>query len=468
MVTRGLPRVAVRLVPGSHGFRVTGSWCKASCSPFASAACLQRSRFGGDVTDTVVPGSAARYGGSSPTCRERLRILGAWFSFGWSDGLLSRAAAGGESRRTGSTGAGGFRLSGTGGHPGDTGVVPQSQTKHVALRSVSGEWTAAHVPPSGGAGWNREIWFFDSLGALDRHRSVWLRPQDLLHRMVFWTGLFGGSCSQLAVRHLVRSRFGRFPAFGLGSTVRIHRRSLEAIRLRSGGLRTGYDFEPLASHSSSGGRQTDGARSGSSASRTLQTLVYRGLFGALVGVSGARRVEDLPPVVLRLARVHPSGRNRTRRSSLASFGTLLPTSNVPIRAQRTPAGVIFGWQTRRPKASIRVPRDFGGVVFGRQYRSSGALGRVQRTIAGVIFGWQPRWLGASIGWRGHGATHLRAGGHRVGPGAHDRRTPADHHMVDANLSDLVGRGCRLGTSQRGRAEGQRHRFRRTAARRLER
>jgi hypothetical protein len=27
------------------------------------------------------------------------------------------------------------------------------------------------------------------------------------------------------------------------------------------------------------------------------------------------------------------------------------------------------------------------------------------------------------------------------PGAHDRRTPADHHMVDANLSDPHGHGA---------------------------
>jgi hypothetical protein len=51
------------------------------------------------------------------------------------------------------------------------------------------------------------------------------------------------------------------------------------FRLRSGGLRTGYDFTSLASHSSSGGRRTDELESGSSASRSRRHPAFRGLFG---------------------------------------------------------------------------------------------------------------------------------------------------------------------------------------------
>jgi hypothetical protein len=58
---------------------------------------------------------------------------------------------------------------------------------------------------------------------------VWLRPPDLPHRTVSWANLFGGSCSRLAAKHLTRSGFGRYPAFGPGSTIRLHRRSLEAL-----------------------------------------------------------------------------------------------------------------------------------------------------------------------------------------------------------------------------------------------
>lgn len=67
----------------------------------------------------------------------------------------------------------------------------------------------------------------------------------------------------------------------------------------------------------------------------------------------------------------------------------------------------------------------------------------------------------------HGAA-LRTRLSRRDRGVHSRRNLADCHMVGASHSDPLGRGCQKGASHRGRAEGHWHRFRRTAARELER
>lgn len=199
-------------------------------------------------------------------------------------------------------------------------------------------------PPSGGARWISGIRCPGSTGTLDRHRFVWLRPSELPHPDGVLDGPLRRFMSALVAERQARTGFGRFLSFGAGDTVRIHRRSPEAIRLRSEGLPTGYGFGSSASRPLR--RSADG-RIGIGVicqPHSKQQPTYRELLGASgVGAKG-RSVEGQPPVVLRQSWAHPSGRNRVRRSSLVSFGTHLPTSNVPTWVRGTSAGVIFGWR----------------------------------------------------------------------------------------------------------------------------
>lgn len=209
----------------------------------------------------------------------------------------------------------------------------------------------------------------DQRSSVSRPRVYWIAiaPCGFGHRnfrirTAFWMGLFGGSCSQLVAKRQARTGFGCYLSFGAGDTVRVHRRSPEATRLRSDGLLTGYDFGSSASRPLRG--SADG-RTGIGVvfqPYSKHQPAYRELFGASgVGAPG-RSVEGQPPVVLRQSWAHPSGCNLERRSSLVSFGTHLPTSNVPIRVRRTTACAIFGWQRQRPR-----PLDPGAAVRCRRH-----------------------------------------------------------------------------------------------------
>ena len=146
----------------------------------------------------------------------------------------------------------------------------------------------------------------------------------------------------LVAKRQARTGFGCFLSFGAGDTVRVYRRSPEATRLRSEGLLTGYEFGSSASRPLRG--SADG-RTGIGVifqPHSKQQPIYRELLGASgVGATGWS-VEGQPPVVLRQSWAHPSGRNRVRRSSLVSFGTHLPTSNVP-----TPGATDHCWRYLR-------------------------------------------------------------------------------------------------------------------------
>lgn len=141
------PRVTILLVPGTvgpSGPAAPGARRNAPRSFRLHVRGPSTSVEG--ATDTVVPGSTARYGGSSTTRREGLRFLGAWFSFGRSDVLLSRAAADGESRRTGSTGSGGSRFVGYRRSPGRhrCGTASVDETRCSSERQRGTDRRARH------------------------------------------------------------------------------------------------------------------------------------------------------------------------------------------------------------------------------------------------------------------------------------------------------------------------------------
>lgn len=202
------------------------------------------------ATDSAVPGSTARYGGSSTTRREGLRFLGAWFSLGRSDVPLSRAAADDESRRTGSTGHGGSQFVGYRRSPGRhrCGIASVDETSCSSERQ-RGTDRRAH-PPSGGARRNSEVRCPGFCVHWDRYRSVWLRPPDLPHpdgvldaplrRFVFAT-VPGSPGVQTPSRGFARSTVEgrRWSAGGMRETpcsdgVRL----LPVLRVRQYGLRT--------------------------------------------------------------------------------------------------------------------------------------------------------------------------------------------------------------------------------------
>jgi hypothetical protein len=172
-------------------------------------------------------------------------------------------------------------------------------------------------PPSGGARWNSETRCPGSLGALGspslRVASATGPPAS--GRRSGWTS------SEAHVRNLLRNATpGRGSAAksvlrGRRGTVRIHRRSLEASRLRSEGLRTGYDFGSSAS--SPLRRSADG--------RTGIGVVFQPVPGnnPLIGISsellglahrlGRSRTYLLSSCVLCPMWAHPSGRNHRRQ-----------------------------------------------------------------------------------------------------------------------------------------------------------
>jgi hypothetical protein len=259
--------------------------------------------------------------------------------------------------------------------------------KHVTLRSVSGKWSAAHVLPWEGLG-GSAIFGVPASCTLDRHRSVWLRPPELPHPDGVLDGPLRRFMFALVAKRQARSGFGCLLSFGAGDTVRVYRRSPEATRLRSEGLHTGYDFGSSASRPLRG--SADG-RTGIGVifqPHSKQQPTYRELLGASgVGATGWS-VEGQPPVVLRQSWAHPSGRNRVRRSSLVSFGTHLPTSNVP-----TPGATDHCWRHLRV-AMAAAPNTRPGRNGPMLASSSGGNG------GGPEY---------PTGCRGHGFSLLREG-----------------------------------------------------------
>lgn len=248
--------------------------------------------------------------------------------------------------------------------------------KHVASRSVSGKRNAAHHLLREELGGPAEIGVPVSC-ALDRHRSVWLRPPELPHP----DGVLDGSLRRLVfaaccetphpdgVRSFPvlrgRRRGPRSSAVPGGHPTSVGGSSHRA-RLR-------LDLE----QASSGVRRRDGPGSGSSSNRNRSINPLIGSSSELLGLTPRRRsVEGQPPVVLCQSRAHPSGRTFERRSSH----------------------------------------------------------RLLREAAG----------------------------------AHDRRTPGGSPHGERRSFGPSRARCHRAPADRGRDEGQRHRFRRTAARRLER
>lgn len=236
--------------------------------------------------------------------------------------------------------------------------------KHVALRSDNGRQNAAHHLLREGLGGSAELGVPASC-ALDRHRSVWLRPPELPHPDGVLDGPLRGlmfaACCETPGSDGVRP----FPVL----RGRRHGSRSSAVpgghSTSVGGSSHWVRLRLVREQASSGVRRSVGPGSGSSSSRTRSNNPLIGGSSELLGLARRRRsVEGQPPVVLCHSWAHPSGRNFERRSSLVSFGTHLPTSNVPTRVRGTDSGVIFGWQWRRPRPLDRAHRSDAGVIFG--------------------------------------------------------------------------------------------------------
>jgi hypothetical protein len=203
----------------------------------------------------------------------------------------------------------------------------------------------------------------------DRYRSVWLRPPDLPHpdgvldaplrRFVFVPSpAFLVSRHRVAGSPAARSKV----AAGLPEANETPQpdgiRLLPVLRGRQYGLRTsaipGGQWTSVCwssyrvrvrivreRSSSEVGRRSNRNR-GHPPTCLVASTHSSGVLRNFWGWSRSRSVEDLPPVVLRRAWTRLLGRNRNRRSSLASFGTHHPSSNGPFRVRRTSADVIFG------------------------------------------------------------------------------------------------------------------------------
>jgi hypothetical protein len=296
-------------------------------------------------------------------------------------------------------------------------------------------------PPSGGARWNSETrcpGFLSALGSPSLRVASATGPPTSGRRS-------GWTSSEVHVRNLLRNATpGRGSAAmsvlrGRRGTVSIHRRSLEATRLRSEGFAPGTtSARPRAVLF--GGRQTVGPESGSSSSRFQATThlsgSLRSSWGWRTGSVGRGPTSCRPAFRVRRGRTLRGATTEDKeRSSLVSFGTRLPTSNVPIRVRRTTDCVIFGWQRKWPRPletgakahssrHLRVakavdPSVQPGAMDQRQSHLSGGKGvglecpfgcngpksasssggkdggpehstRVQRTNASAIFGWQRR------------------------------------------------------------------------------
>jgi hypothetical protein len=207
---------------------------------------------------------------------------------------------------------------------------------------------------------------------------VWLRPPDLPHPDGVWdaplrryvfaavAGIPGVQTPRrgfarstvegplarrrLAKRH-PRTGFGCFLSFGSGSTVwrtsAIPGGQWTSVRRPSHRVRNRIVRERSSSEVGRRSSRNRGHLPIELAAPTHLSVALRSFWGW----SRDRSVEDLPPVVLRLAWTHSSECSHKGRSSLASFGTHLPTSNGPFWSRRASADVIFGWQTRRPRTA---------------------------------------------------------------------------------------------------------------------
>jgi hypothetical protein len=321
----------------------------------------------------------------------------------------------------------------------------------------------------------------DQRSSVSRPRVHWIAiaPCGFGHRnsrirTAFWMDLFGGSCS-----HLLRNaRLGR------GSAVSCPSGQVTRFAFIGGPRRPlGFGRRVFLPGTTSarpravlfGGRQTVEPGSGSSSNRTRSNNPLIGSSSELLGLArrvGRSKASLLSSCVNRgrtlrgatasdVAPSCPSGRTCPRPTCPSGCdGPLLASSSGDkgsgpdhsTRAQRSNAGVIFGWQWRRPRVPNRVRRT-------RVHSPSGGRSRGERDSPGAraralaLFG--VRRSDASRSWFGRSGSARQK---EPGGSPHGERRP---------LGPSRAR-CQWAPTDRGRDEGQRQRFRRTAARELER
>jgi hypothetical protein len=343
----------------------------------------------------------------------------------------------------------------------------------------------------------------DQRSSVSRPRVHWIAiaPCGFGHRnsrirTAFWMDLFGGSCS-----HLLRNaRLGR------GSAVSCPSGQVTRFAFIGGPRRPlGFGRRVFLPGTTSarpravlfGGRQTVEPGSGSSSNRTRSNNPLIGSSSELLGLArrvGRSKASLLSSCVNRgrtlrgatasdVAPSCPSGRTCPRPTCPSGCdGPLLASSSGDkgsgpdhsTRAQRSNAGVIFGWQWRRPGASNRVQRSNAGVIFGWQWRSPRVPNRVRRTRVHSPSGGRSRGERDSPGARARALALFgvrRSDASRSWFGrsgsARQKEPGGSPHGERRPLGPSRAR-CQWAPTDRGRDEGQRQRFRRTAARELER